>query len=364
MRCLTKAEVHAQKVAELGLDSNALDLTSIEAIANALRRAASILCPCSAATLVHGVVLPLRGLVDDLEAMNEIVRGTLEAMIAHGDIIEQRDIEGDPKSGTSMLLYAAPASFVVRASGVVILLGVATDQLSVLPDDLQARIEYVNHLRRLRPIPGEDISADLRQLGLIELSYKDWLKAPTPETPTQYVARFDRLLDAAQPSRDIPGLVLLHPEKPVRYYRGRWGEPRSHSGRFVARRSQAYGSDLWCYVKMQNGNPERFVDLPSAGSFWRGCDEAWRLQMAIDATHGQPQQFRVRSGSDNTVVLELFSPVPMWAQRRWDAVGEPVLSSGCLLAYRLGRAELEEELRFTREILWLEDISDSICRTE
>jgi hypothetical protein len=49
----------------------------------------------------------------------------------------------------------------------------------------------------------------------------------------------------------------------------------------------------------------------------------------------------------------VFSPVPMWARRRWDAVGEPVTLSGCVFAYRFGAAELEEEARFARDVLWL-----------
>ena len=62
MKQLGPAEVHAQKVAELGLDPGSLDLASVEAIAGALRRAAGFLCPCTAPTLVRSVVHPLRGL--------------------------------------------------------------------------------------------------------------------------------------------------------------------------------------------------------------------------------------------------------------------------------------------------------------
>jgi hypothetical protein len=355
-------EVHAQKVAELGLDPSAVDLTSIEAIAGALRRAASFLCPCAAATLVRGVVRPLRGLVDDLEAVKALVEDTLEAVIAHGDILEHRDVEQDPGHGTAALLYAAPAGFVARESGTVILLGAASDQLSALPDDLETRIEFVNHLRRLSPAPGEDLRADLAQLGLIEISCTGWLRAPPAETPAQHVSRLDRLLDAAQPSRDVPGLTLLDAVRPVCYYRGRWVEPRSQSGRFVARRSQAYGSQLWCYVQLREGNPERLIDFPVTGSRWRGCDEAWRLQMAIDAQRGEPQRFRMLSGPGDTRVMEFFSPVPMWARRRWDAVGEPVLGSGCLFAYRLAEVEFPEEQRFAREALWLDEIMGSVQR--
>ena len=357
MKQLSAAEVHAAKVAELGLDSGVFDLTSVEAIAGALRRAAGFLCPCTAPTLIRGVVRPLRGLVDDLEKIKDLVEETLEGMIAHGDILEHRDIEGDPGDGPSSFLYAAPAGFIARESGALILLGVASDQSSVLPDELEARVQHVNHVRRLSPRLGEDLRSELLQLGLIGISYNGWLKSPRRETCAQYLARHDRLLDAAQVSHDVPGLLLLDPTRSVRYYRGRWAEPRDQSGRFVARRSQAYGADLWCYLQMRDGNPERLTDLPVGGSRWRGCDEAWYLQMAIDAQRGEPQRFRLRPGPEDTWVLEFFSPVPMWARRRWDAVGELVSASGCLFAYRLAEAELAEEMRFAREALWLDEMS-------
>ena len=359
MKQLSAADVHARKLAELGLESGAFDLTSVEAIAGALRRAAGFLCPCTAPTLVRGVVRPLRGLVDDLATIKDLVGETLDAMIAHGDILEHRDIQGEPGCEAALLLYAAPAGFVARESGTLILLGVVSDRPSAVPDDIEARIEYVHHLRRLNPRPGEDVRAELLQLGLLEISYRDWLNPPPRETCAQHVARLDRLLDAAQPSRDVPGLSLLDPTRGVRYYRGRWVEPSTQSGRFVARRSQAYGADLWCYLEMRNGNPERLIDLRAEGSRWRGCDEAWYLQMAIDAQRGEPQRFRIRAGPEDTPVLEFFSPVPMWARRRWNAVGEPVSASGCLFAYRLAEAELAEEMRFVGEALWLDEMTGS-----
>jgi hypothetical protein len=355
MRRLSKAEVHAQKITELGLDPNALDLTSIEAVAGALRRVASFLCPCSSATLVRGVVRPLRGLVDDLESMRVLVEDTLNAMIAHGDFLEFRDVDDSQGIKASTQLYAAPAAFVVRESGKLILLGIASDHLSALPDELETRIEYVNHIRRLSPVSGENLPDDLVQLGLIKLSYADWLKMPQVETPENLLLRINNLLDEAESSFEIPGLTILDPERPVRFYRGRWVEPRSQSGRFIARRNQAYGAQLWCYVQLRNGNPEKLIDFPLVGSRWRGCDEAWHLQLAIDANRRVPQRFRVHPGPGNTKVLEFFSPVPMWAQRRWDAIGEPVQSSGCLFAYRLAENEFAEELCFVREVLWLDE---------
>ena len=354
MRRLTAAEVHANKVAELGLDQSAFDLISVESIAASLRRSASFLCPCAATTLVRAVADPLRGLVEEAEDIRGFVRETLEAMAAHGDLIENRDIE-DPAPGAPVLLYAAPPSFVARESGAAILLGVSNPAL----DSVAARIEYVAHLRHLNPSPGEDLSSELRDLGLTELSHQQWLRAPQGETPAQHLAHFDRLLDRARPSGDVPGLSLLDSDRPVRYYPGRWTSVGSLSGRFVARRSQAYGGDLWCYIEMSDGRPERLLDLPLADSRWRGCDEAWRLQMAIDANRGSSQLFKIDSRAGNSYVMQFFSPLPMWARRRLDSVGQPVSSAGCLFAYRLAEAELAEEVRFATDELWLAELKGS-----
>src|SRR5207253_4184531 len=62
---------------------------------------------------------------------------------------------------------------------------------------------------------------------------------------------------------------------------------------------------------------------------------------------GELQQLRVRPGPERTRVLQLFSPLPLWARRRWDAIAEPVQSSGCLFAYRI--AERSEERRVGEE---------------
>ena len=87
----------------------------------------------------------------------------------------------------------------------------------------------------------------------------------------------------------------------------------------------------------------------------RGCDEAWLAQMAVDARRGEPQEFRVRQGVRGARVLQLFSPVPMWVQRKWDVIGEPTPSSGCLFAYRFTDTEIAEEVQFLRDALWLSE---------
>lgn len=355
MRQLFTGELQRQKLAELGLANSPHGLSSPEAIACALRRVASFLCPCPAASLVRNVVQPLRGLNADLEFVKNSVEETIDAMAAHGDLLEHRDVEVDDKSGVP-LVYAAPPSFVARESGAVILLGIAADERSALPAELENRICFQSHVRTLHPVAGEKLPEVLVDLGLIQIPYKDWLKSPAHETASEHVNRLDSLLTQATPSRDVPGLSLLDGSRPVRYYRGRWTEPKKQSGRFVARRSQAYGADLWSYVELNDGNPVRLIDFPISMGRWRGCDEAWYLQMALDSAIGKPQQFQVLADGEGCGLLKLFSPVPMWVRRRWDAVGVSVQTSGCLFSYRLHEAEIEEERAFAKAALWLDEV--------
>ncbi|MEK6701638.1 MAG: hypothetical protein AABZ53_05200 [Planctomycetota bacterium] len=297
---------------------------------------------------------PFRGLADDAVATKAQIEEMLETLIAHGDLFEYRDptVSG---ASSNTIVFAAPCGFVRRDSGATILLGISADQLTALPEDLETRVAHVGHVRWLRPRVGEDLRDDLLQLGLIEIPYERWIKDPPKSSAAQHVTGLDKRLDAAQASGDVPELRLLDSDKPTTFYPARWVEPKRQSGRFVARRAQAYGAPVWCYVQMQDGRALRLLDFPRAGSRWRGCDDAWCLQMAIDALRQHPQRFTLRSDKSGTTCLQLFSPIPMWAQRRWDALGRRAESTGCLLAFELPDSEVAEEVSYAREHLWLEE---------
>lgn len=354
MKLLSPREVHAAKVAELGLPAT-MNLTSVEAIAAAIRRAAGIHCPCSVQTLLRAVIDPMRGLAGPLESLKSTTERTIEALVSHGDLLEHRDVSTDSLPETSSLLYIAPLGFIERQSQTIILRGIPPDPRSTLPNDLQSRIEFIGHLRLLTPHPGEDLSDELGQLGLAEIDWKDWARAPDFSTAEALVERYDDELSSAPPSGEIPGLILLDSDFPVNYYPGRWRSPLHHSGRYVARREQAYGADLWCYVELHKGRSTRLLDLPLKGGKWRGCDDAWHLQMAIDSTHQNPQLFRVQNRGHLEVDIEFYSPAPMWARRRWSVIGKPVTKPKCLFAFTIPEPERLEEVQFLRTFLWLQE---------
>lgn len=354
MRLLTREELQAHVVVDLGLDASSLDLTSLEALAACVRRAAGFVCPCAPRTLVRSVARALDGIAEDLEPMEAAVEQMVEALTSYGDLIE---VPGEIRGkATGRVLCAAPPSFVARANGGALLVGIVPDHRSALPSDMEARVEHVAHVRRLPPGVLEDARGELGQLGLLELSYERWCGAPPPTSADALVAKCEALLARAPSAMEVPGMVILDPTRDVTYYRGRWDAPRSRSGAYVARRPQAYGADLWCYAKLKEGRPERFIDLPLADRA-RGCDDAWLIQMALDARAGHRQRARVRRVNGTTALFEFFSPVPAWARRRWDAIGEPTPPSKCLFAYRLAAAELDEEAQFMRQRLWLDVIT-------
>lgn len=358
MKSLTTEETWAGVVRQLNLPPNVVCLNSAEAVAGLIRRAAGFFCPCPRATLRDAVLDATRGLADEVESFGGVVDWALDAMTAYGDLLEERDVTALGRGGKSTLLYASPPSFIWRQNRTAFLMGLAPDDRPFLPDDLAPRVNYSQHVRRIAEAPGEDLRARLQDLGLIELLVTRWSRgAPKLESSEEHERRLAGLLDPDPGA--LPGLAIINPEKRVTYYPGRWEEVKRQTGSFVARRPQAYGNPLWCYVELLEGRPVKLLDFPARGSELKGCDEAWRLQMAIDANRRSPQVIRVRPAEDTGYkIIDLFSPVPAWAQRRWYMVGEPTGNNGCLFSFILSASDVEEEITFAKKYLWLAPASE------
>ena len=360
MKRITTAELNQHAIESLGLDPSSLDLTTVEGAAGALRRAAGFLCPCSQAELTGQVAQSMQDIVKDSATQTELIESTLEALIAYGDLVESRAVALDQPNNPTTLLYLTPPTFVARNDGSIFLLGIAPDDFSPLPADYAKRIEYDGHVRRISAQADESLPSCLSEFGFFELSMEQWLRTPPPEPATHHLLRLNDVVSRAAAAGSIADIRILDPAKSVRYYPGRWAPLRSQTGMFVARRPQAWGADLWCYIQVENGQVAKLVDFPQFEKRWRACDEAWRLQAAIDACNLTPQNYRIRPGpTRSTSILDLFSPLPQWAQRRWDFLGRPVPRSGSLFSYVLPAAALDEEIAFMKNVLWLIDIREA-----
>jgi hypothetical protein len=321
-------------------------------LAAGLRRLAGFLCPCSPRTLVRAMADSHRGLVPDVDHFVERVEASIEALVAIGDLLELAEValEGEAVKGT--WLVAAPPAFVARESGSVFILGLSADEQTPLPTEMRSRVTVDRAIRSIGPQPGEDLPAILRELGMRELSTVAWQKAPKLATSAALIAGYDLKLSALGRSGEVPDLVVLDGGRNTRSYRRRWTSPGSLTGHYVVRRPQTFGADLWGYAELRGGEPVKVLDLPIQGERWRGCDVAWRIQMAIDATAGRPQEYRLVV-ADGGFRFDFFSPIPVWARRRLAVIGQECEPAGCLISFFVPAKEVEAEERFLSELLYL-----------
>lgn len=343
----TQRTVHA-----LGLDETATDLFSAEGICASLRRAASFLCPATPHRLVEAVLEAIGPLDESCSITRGQVAEQLGLLVSIGDLVE---LPRQQDRG-SRQLYLAPPSYVEKAPGQYLLLGVRPNASPLVDESVGAEVLYEGHTRSIELDPEEG-PARMHAAGLHEIRREYWLKHPSADRAAAVVAAMHQRLDQAAESGQVSDLTIIDPGAPVRYYRGRWRPPADgDSGDFVARRPQAYGADLWCLVRIKRGVPRALVDLPVDAPDGPACDEAWRFQAAIDAVMGNPQAMHVRSatGAPESRMLDLFGPVPGWAQRYLELVGTPVSRArGALVSYRVPVSAISQMSTFVTDMLWM-----------
>lgn len=343
--------VALDSVHSLGLDSTSIGLTFAEGLAASLRRAASFHCPTTATALVRNTEEVLDGLPGFDAGTPDEIAAVLDLLVSYGDLVELRLDDNGPGRRQ---LFLGPPSFVSRESDVCLLVGIRPDGVPLLGDSLVEHIEYEGHVRRLRTRSSSTARAMLEADGLVERKIEDWLDAPRASTPADLKNTYLERLETAQEIHESEGVRILDTNARVNFYKGRWRPLKDGDrGQFVARRPQAFGADLWCVVAVEQGSL-RIVDLPLGFTLGRGSDEAWRLQAAFDFLAGHPQRIRKRPGANlSDEVLDFFSPVPSWMQRRLDVIGRPLTGvSGALFSYAVPSNEVREEERFLELMMW------------
>lgn len=102
---------------------------------------------------------------------------------------------------------------------------------------------------------------------------------------------------------------------------------------------------------------QRFTDIRAKDSRSRDCDEAWRLQAAMDAAAGAPQRVKLAVNGP-AATLSFSAPLPAWAARRLSFLGQQVPPSRALLAFDIPAESAADELRWLSEKLWLAQNDD------
>jgi hypothetical protein len=347
-QALNPEQLYAATANSLGLQNGASRQSLAKA---AIRRAASILAPASENQVIRFAATPLTFLSFD-EAEWE---AALEDLIVYGDILELHRLTSDGWSAPELVLRPAPPSFVKRSNGDFVILGIAGDAASPLTGDLDERLRDDGLIRRLRAADDEDLASRLKQHGLVAISENAWLRYPRTETADNFIAHWRaELARRGRSSTEVEGLQILESARKESFYPKRWVSPTSkHSGQFVGRRSKKYGAALWCIVELAEGVVSKLLDLFEDSFRQRPCDLAWRLQMAIDASAGTPQ--KVRLGRDEeSAWMEVFAPLPAYAERRLALVGTRSRERGALFKYRMPECALAIEVETLKSVLWLQ----------
>lgn len=319
------------------------------------RRLAGQHCPCSPRTLINAVLESHRWVVSgSVEELDDRLEMLLDQLVSAGDLLELNDVATLDEAVKGTWLFASPPSFVIHpTSNHAYLIGLSTDDPMPIPGDVRRRIISDGAVRRIPPGEGEDLTGLLKGVGLRQLAFDTWMRAPKVEAAKDLVTRLNGFLDGQPRVGEIQDLKILDWTIPTRSYRKRWAPPRSQTGSFVVRRPQAYGADLWGYARLNDGRVEALIDLPLPQTRWRGCDGAWRLQLAIDETIGQPQRYRLAQ-TQSGKRADFFFPLPEWARRRLAVVGREVSADQCLISFEIAEPAWAGEAQFLREYLFFE----------
>lgn len=339
----------------LGLPvATVVDIDTAEAIAASLRRVATFACPCSGASLRALLVEALMGLSQfSGDELTSVIEGAIEELCAVGDLLELTQVTSLEEGTKSTWLFCAPPSFVVLDNGsLIFLMGMASDDPTPLPGTLIARVELTGARRLIKGTPNERLGQTLSDLGWRELSIQNWLRIPRADSAARHLEAMNAKLASAVSTDAIADLRILARQSPRQRYKDLWRPAADASGRFVCRRPQQFGADLWGYVELTNGAPQRLLTFPLKNSHDRGCDTAWRLQLAMDAVNGSPQTYTVTK-SEEGWDFRFFFPVPLWAQRRLAVCSTPLTGRGSLFAYRVAPESGAELDRFLQKEIWL-----------
>jgi hypothetical protein len=345
MKAVTQNDVIESSSSHLGLSSSFL--SSLEGLAAFARRVASYKAPCTEWFLRRSLLELVRGLEDDEVARNKF-EPVVEGLLDQGDLLEVEDAESD----SLLLALRAPSALGISPTK-ILLLGLLPEGSDPVPSEFRDRLSLHGYARLLAVDESADALRKLHMSGYLIISEEEWGLPPARQDAQKFLDSYLLRIRTDTPVGHLEGLRILDRRRPVTYYNGRWESQHFPDGDFVARRQRRFGNESWCLVRIRDGVAQALLDFPTKNFRYRACDEAWHLQQAIDCVAGTPQRFRVRKIGAQEHVVEVFSPIPLWAHRRWNLVAEQTSMPGCLFAYRFPTEALETEISFAETRMWL-----------
>lgn len=326
------------------------------------RRLSGFMCPCSPREIVTAVERSLSHLPVTHDQVRDVAKAAIEDLLASGDLLALDHVKLIGAEHEPNWLFCAPPSFIPRA-GRIYITGIGPDDASILPITLRERVVSQGATRFISVDPDDgDLELTLASHGLRRLDPQRWLTLQRPVKADSFVNTIQRRLLSEGSVGHLDGLKVLARRRAGRGgYRARWHELKDESGLHVARLPKAYGAPLWVLIDVDRGVVKRSQLLPLKGSRCRACDDAWRLQLAIDANDGHAATYRVQREQDGSM-LSLDFPLPAEARRRLVLIGGRRRTDASHLSFWIPQSQLETEERYLQEQLWFRraDISKGV----
>lgn len=323
-------------------------------LAAVLRRAGGFMCPSPQAAILSAVKRALVTLPDMASELEEGLHEVFDALLVAGDFVDISSVSTPEGAENRSRIFCGPPSFLVIGERAY-LFGVAPDDASFLTATLQAKVRFDGPTRYLEVNPSADVASTLSGLGLRQHTEATWLSRITNDTPQTHLTHLLNRMERDGHPGQIPCVeILQHTAGLPLAYQQRWRAPATESGLYVARAPQEFGPTLWYIASLDQGHIERSMLLPLSGSGGRACDQAWRVQLAIDATSGNPARYSMREEADGYRVRLSF-PIPLSARRRLLYLGGlNNVGTGQPGTFFLPRAAQQAAENFLRSSLWLE----------
>lgn len=325
-------------------------------VAGVLRRLCGFMCPCPPRAILAAAKRALAPLGNATEDMVAELDATLDALLVVGDVIEVSRVGGTLDDENRDWLFCGPPAF-LELEGRCYVFGIAPDDAPVLAGTLRDRVRHDGVMRYLDDTDGQ-LGETLSALGMRGYTAAKWLARTNAETPERFVAHvLNRLVNDGLHG-DMPSAEWLAPATTTYVpYQRRWIPDAVTTGLAIGRAQPEFGLPLWFVATLAAGRIERALSLPLADMPDRACDQAWRIQLALDAQRGAPGRYKACPEADGIRVSVSF-PLPLGAKRRLVLLGGLRNQRPGAGAVWIPQAAWPEAERYLQTELWLRDDQD------
>jgi hypothetical protein len=284
-----------------------------------LRRLCGFMCPCPQRVILAAAKRSLAPFGSATDALLAEMESTLEALLVVGDVIEVSRVGGTLDDENRDWLFCGPPAF-LELEGRCYVFGIAPDDAPVLVGTLRDRVRQDGIMRYLDDEEGQ-LGETLAALGMRRHTASKWLPRIHTQSPERFLEHVLNRLTSAGLRGDMPTTEWLTPATATYVpYQRRWTSEAAESGRAIGRAHPEFGAPLWFLARLVEGRIERALSLPFADMPDRACDQAWRIQLALDAQRGAPGRYKAWPEADGMRASISF-PLPLSARRRLVLLG-------------------------------------------